>query len=119
MVKLEVYCSLLIVTIIKKACSSLFNANIFVHLEHSLIKFVSFLTVNVRSEDQKPQTSIKEGPSCSSLLSDIKQAIGAEKTRQMFLALQAYKTSNSYEQMVSTVVSLLTERDEDIALLER
>uniref|UniRef100_A0A673JES9 Regulator of telomere elongation helicase 1 n=1 Tax=Sinocyclocheilus rhinocerous TaxID=307959 RepID=A0A673JES9_9TELE len=68
---------------------------------------------------QKPQTSIKEGLSCSSLLSDIKQAIGAEKTRQMFLALQAYKTSNNYEQMVSTVVSLLTERDEDIALLER
>uniref|UniRef100_A0A673J6T9 Regulator of telomere elongation helicase 1 n=1 Tax=Sinocyclocheilus rhinocerous TaxID=307959 RepID=A0A673J6T9_9TELE len=76
-------------------------------------------TVNVRSEVQKPQTSIKEGLSCSSLLSDIKQAIGAEKTRQMFLALQAYKTSNNYEQMVSTVVSLLTERDEDIALLER
>uniref|UniRef100_A0A671NSV4 Regulator of telomere elongation helicase 1 n=1 Tax=Sinocyclocheilus anshuiensis TaxID=1608454 RepID=A0A671NSV4_9TELE len=75
--------------------------------------------VNVRSEVQKPQTSIKEGLSCSSLLSDIKQAIGAEKTRQMFLALQAYKTSNNYEQMVSTVVSLLTERDEDIALLER
>nr|AAH90710.1 Zgc:113114 [Danio rerio] len=75
--------------------------------------------VNVRSEEQKPQTSIKEGPSCSSLLSDIKQAIGAEKTRQMFSALQAYKTSNNYEQMVSTVVSLLTERDEDIALLER
>uniref|UniRef100_A0A8C1WQU5 Regulator of telomere elongation helicase 1 n=1 Tax=Cyprinus carpio TaxID=7962 RepID=A0A8C1WQU5_CYPCA len=68
---------------------------------------------------QKPQTSIKEGLSCSSLLSDIKLAIGAEKTKQMFLALQAYKTSNNYEQMVSTVVSLLTERDEDIALLER
>uniref|UniRef100_A0A672Q0N3 Regulator of telomere elongation helicase 1 n=1 Tax=Sinocyclocheilus grahami TaxID=75366 RepID=A0A672Q0N3_SINGR len=74
--------------------------------------------VNVIREVQKPQTSIKEGLSCSSLLSDIKQAIGAEKTRQMFLALQAYKTSNNYEQMVSTVVSLLTERDEDIALLE-
>uniref|UniRef100_A0A8C2IFP8 Regulator of telomere elongation helicase 1 n=1 Tax=Cyprinus carpio TaxID=7962 RepID=A0A8C2IFP8_CYPCA len=76
------------------------------------------LSVNVRSEVQKPQTSIKEGLSCSSLLSDIKLAIGAEKTKQMFLALQAYKTSNNYEQMVSTVVSLLTERDEDIALLE-
>uniref|UniRef100_A0A8C1WR91 Regulator of telomere elongation helicase 1 n=1 Tax=Cyprinus carpio TaxID=7962 RepID=A0A8C1WR91_CYPCA len=71
------------------------------------------------SNIQKPQTSIKEGLSCSSLLSDIKLAIGAEKTKQMFLALQAYKTSNNYEQMVSTVVSLLTERDEDIALLER
>ncbi|KTG38107.1 hypothetical protein cypCar_00004195 [Cyprinus carpio] len=75
--------------------------------------------VIVRSEVQKPQTFIKEGLSCSSLLSDIKQAIGAEKTRQMLLALQAYKTSNNYDQMVSAVVSLLTERDEDIALLER
>uniref|UniRef100_A0A8C1URZ5 Regulator of telomere elongation helicase 1 homolog n=1 Tax=Cyprinus carpio TaxID=7962 RepID=A0A8C1URZ5_CYPCA len=75
-------------------------------------------TVIVRSEVQKPQTFIKEGLSCSSLLSDIKQAIGAEKTRQMLLALQAYKTSNNYDQMVSAVVSLLTERYEDFALLE-
>uniref|UniRef100_A0A672Q0M5 Regulator of telomere elongation helicase 1 n=1 Tax=Sinocyclocheilus grahami TaxID=75366 RepID=A0A672Q0M5_SINGR len=85
----------------------------------SLVNIYEFFSVNVIREVQKPQTSIKEGLSCSSLLSDIKQAIGAEKTRQMFLALQAYKTSNNYEQMVSTVVSLLTERDEDIALLER
>ncbi|XP_057218677.1 regulator of telomere elongation helicase 1 isoform X2 [Triplophysa rosa] len=76
-------------------------------------------SVNVRNEEQKPQTSIKDGLSCSSFLSDIRQAIGAEKTRQMFLALQAYKTTNNYEQMVSTVVSLLTERDEDITLLTR
>lgn len=76
-------------------------------------------TVNVRKEEQKPQTSVKDGLSCSSLLSDIRQAIGAEKTRQMFVALQEYKTTNNYEQMVSTVVSLLTERDEDITLLTR
>ncbi len=98
--------------------ATLFLMQTFVHLE-LVFFFFFFFTVNVRSEVQKPQTSIKEGLSCSSLLSDIKQAIGAEKTRQMFLALQAYKTSHNYEQMVSTVVSLLTERDEDIALLER
>uniref|UniRef100_A0A8C1UR74 Regulator of telomere elongation helicase 1 homolog n=1 Tax=Cyprinus carpio TaxID=7962 RepID=A0A8C1UR74_CYPCA len=74
-------------------------------------------TVIVRSEVQKPQTFIKEGLSCSSLLSDIKQAIGAEKTRQMLLALQAYKTSNNYDQMVSAVVSLLTERYEDFLVV--
>uniref|UniRef100_A0A8C1UW48 Regulator of telomere elongation helicase 1 n=1 Tax=Cyprinus carpio TaxID=7962 RepID=A0A8C1UW48_CYPCA len=73
--------------------------------------------VIVRSEVQKPQTFIKEGLSCSSLLSDIKQAIGAEKTRQMLLALQAYKTSNNYDQMVSAVVSLLTERYEDFLVV--
>uniref|UniRef100_A0A671NT13 Regulator of telomere elongation helicase 1 n=1 Tax=Sinocyclocheilus anshuiensis TaxID=1608454 RepID=A0A671NT13_9TELE len=90
--------------------------------EHSLSRedeqLNSSQQLNQGGSHLKPQTSIKEGLSCSSLLSDIKQAIGAEKTRQMFLALQAYKTSNNYEQMVSTVVSLLTERDEDIALLE-
>ncbi len=92
------------------------------YLDADFCTFITCLfifTVNVRSDVQKPHTSIKEGLSCSSLLSDIKQAIGAEKTRQMFLALQAYKTSFNYEQMVSAVVSLLTERDEDIALLER
>lgn len=30
-----------------------------------------------------------------------------------------YKKTNDYEQMVSTVVGLLTERDEDIILLKR
>uniref|UniRef100_A0A8C2IFK8 Regulator of telomere elongation helicase 1 n=1 Tax=Cyprinus carpio TaxID=7962 RepID=A0A8C2IFK8_CYPCA len=91
--------------------------------EHSLSReerdALRLNTVFILASNPKPQTSIKEGLSCSSLLSDIKLAIGAEKTKQMFLALQAYKTSNNYEQMVSTVVSLLTERDEDIALLER
>uniref|UniRef100_A0A8B9HR04 Regulator of telomere elongation helicase 1 n=1 Tax=Astyanax mexicanus TaxID=7994 RepID=A0A8B9HR04_ASTMX len=35
------------------------------------------------------------------------------------LSLQTYKKTNNYEQMVSTVVGLLTERDEDIVLLRR
>uniref|UniRef100_A0AAR2M5B6 Regulator of telomere elongation helicase 1 n=1 Tax=Pygocentrus nattereri TaxID=42514 RepID=A0AAR2M5B6_PYGNA len=35
------------------------------------------------------------------------------------LTLQTYKKTNNYEQMVSTVVGLLTERDEDIVLLKR
>uniref|UniRef100_A0A8C1TF07 Regulator of telomere elongation helicase 1 n=1 Tax=Cyprinus carpio TaxID=7962 RepID=A0A8C1TF07_CYPCA len=73
----------------------------------------------ILDEDQNPKTSIQEGLSCSSLLSGIKQAIGAEKTHQLFSALQAYKNSNNYEQMVSTVVSLLTERNEDITILKR
>ncbi|KAG7327644.1 hypothetical protein KOW79_009250 [Hemibagrus wyckioides] len=61
----------------------------------------------------------KESQVSASLLSDIKKAIGAEKTNQLFLALQTYKKTNDYEQMVSTVVGLLTERDEDIILLKR
>lgn len=94
------------------------DANIYTIFWLSLWIFF-FFTANVRSEDQNPKTSIQEGLSCSSLLSGIKQAIGAEKTHQLFSALQAYKNSNNYEQMVSTVVSLLTERNEDITILKR
>ncbi|KAG9266683.1 regulator of telomere elongation helicase 1 [Astyanax mexicanus] len=68
---------------------------------------------------QKPQTSGKDGQFSATLLSDIKKAIGSEKTNQLFIALQTYKKTNNYEQMVSTVVGLLTERDEDIVLLRR
>ncbi|MCJ8737913.1 hypothetical protein PDJAM_G00029500 [Pangasius djambal] len=70
-------------------------------------------------KDQKLQQSGKESQFSASLLSDIKTAIGAEKTNQLFVALQTYKKTNDYEQMVSTVVGLLTERDEDIILLKR
>ncbi|KAF4083439.1 hypothetical protein AMELA_G00141320 [Ameiurus melas] len=68
---------------------------------------------------QKPQQSCKESQLSASLLSDIKKAVGAEKTNQLFVALQMYKKTDDYEKMVSTVVGLLTERDEDIILLKR
>lgn len=70
-------------------------------------------------KDQKPEQSCKESQLSASLLSDIKKSIGAEKTNQLFVALQMYKKTDDYEQMVSTVVGLLTERDEDIILLKR
>lgn len=70
-------------------------------------------------KNEKPQQSSKECQFSVSLLSDIKKAIGAEKTNQLFVALQMYKKTNDYNQMVSTVVGLLTERDEDIILLKR
>uniref|UniRef100_A0A4W4EBL9 Regulator of telomere elongation helicase 1 n=1 Tax=Electrophorus electricus TaxID=8005 RepID=A0A4W4EBL9_ELEEL len=69
--------------------------------------------------DQTPQQSGKGSQFSTSLVSDLKKAIGTEKTNQLFVALQTYKKTNNYEQMVSTVVGLLTERDEDIVLLRR
>ncbi|XP_076880804.1 regulator of telomere elongation helicase 1 [Brachyhypopomus gauderio] len=68
---------------------------------------------------QKSQQSGKGSQFSASLVSDVKKAIGAVKTNQLFVALQTYKKTNNYEQMVSTVVGLLTERDEDIVLLRR
>lgn len=81
--------------------------------------FFILFTVDAGVKDQKPQQSCKESQLSASLLSDIKKAIGAEKTNQLFVALQMYKKTDDYEQMVSTVVGLLTERDEDIILLKR
>lgn len=81
--------------------------------------FIYFLfAVDASVKDQKPQSSGTERQFSTSLLSDIKMAVGAEKTNQLFVALQTYKKTNDYEQMVSTVVGLLTERDEDIILLK-
>ncbi|XP_046714369.1 regulator of telomere elongation helicase 1 isoform X2 [Silurus meridionalis] len=68
---------------------------------------------------QNPPQSGKDSPFSASLLSDIRKAVGAEKTGLLFSALKEYRQTNDYEQMVSTVVGLLTERDEDIALLQR
>uniref|UniRef100_A0AAY4ES96 Regulator of telomere elongation helicase 1 n=1 Tax=Denticeps clupeoides TaxID=299321 RepID=A0AAY4ES96_9TELE len=55
----------------------------------------------------------------SALFADIKKAIGTQKTNQLFVALQTYKKNNDYENMVATVVSLLTEKDENFGLLKR
>lgn len=81
--------------------------------------FFFLFTVDASVKDPKTQQSGKDSQLSHSLLSDIKKAIGAEKTNQLFVALQTYKKTNDYEQMVSTVVGLLTERDEDIILLKR
>lgn len=75
--------------------------------------------MNANVKAQKQQQSDKDSELRASLLSDINKAIGTEKTKQIFEALKTYKNTNDYEQMVSTVVGLLTERDEDIVLLKR
>ncbi|XP_061113879.1 regulator of telomere elongation helicase 1 isoform X2 [Conger conger] len=53
----------------------------------------------------------------SAFLNDVKNAIGAEKSKLLFKAVQDYKKTDNYENMVSEVVSLLTEKSEDFCLL--
>ncbi|XP_040927591.1 regulator of telomere elongation helicase 1 isoform X3 [Betta splendens] len=55
----------------------------------------------------------------TAFLADIKKSLGAEKSSQLFQAIYKYKKTDNYEDMVTTVVSLLTERDEDFNLLVR
>lgn len=55
----------------------------------------------------------------TTFLADVKKALGVEKSTQLFQAIYSYKKTDNYEQLVTTVVSLLTERDQDIHLLIR
>ncbi|XP_072305421.1 regulator of telomere elongation helicase 1 [Eucyclogobius newberryi] len=55
----------------------------------------------------------------ATFLANVKKALGAEKSSRLFQAIRSYKQTDNYEQLVSVVVSLLTERDEDFHLLTR
>ncbi|KAM6976999.1 regulator of telomere elongation helicase 1 [Aplochiton taeniatus] len=53
----------------------------------------------------------------SKFVSDVKQAIGRERSNELFFALQTYQKTDNYENMVATLVSLLTEKNENFGLL--
>uniref|UniRef100_A0A7N6B0I8 Regulator of telomere elongation helicase 1 n=1 Tax=Anabas testudineus TaxID=64144 RepID=A0A7N6B0I8_ANATE len=53
----------------------------------------------------------------AAFLADVKKSLGAEKSGQLFQAIHNYKKTDNYENLVTTVVSLFTERDEDFNLL--
>lgn len=50
-------------------------------------------------------------------LIDVRKTLGAERSTQLFQAIRSYKTTDNYESLVATVVSLFTEKDEDFKLL--
>ncbi|XP_007575500.1 regulator of telomere elongation helicase 1 [Poecilia formosa] len=55
----------------------------------------------------------------AAFLADVKQALGPEKSAQLFQAIHGYKKTDDYDSLVTTVVSLFTERDENFHLLIR
>lgn len=69
---------------------------------------------------RQPQTgSAPKTEVHSAFLSDVKKALGAEESARLFQAIHSYKKSDNYENLVTTVVSLFTERDENFGLLNR
>uniref|UniRef100_A0A3Q2Y0N9 Regulator of telomere elongation helicase 1 n=1 Tax=Hippocampus comes TaxID=109280 RepID=A0A3Q2Y0N9_HIPCM len=64
---------------------------------------------------QKPQNTF----SSLFLTSNVKEALGPERSLQLCQAVNAYKTTDNYENMVTTVVALFTEREKDFHLLCR
>ncbi|KAM4736852.1 regulator of telomere elongation helicase 1 [Anableps anableps] len=55
----------------------------------------------------------------AAFLADVKKALGAERSAQLFQAIRSYKKTDDYDSLVTTVVSLFTERDENFSLLIR
>ncbi|XP_051281966.1 regulator of telomere elongation helicase 1 isoform X2 [Dicentrarchus labrax] len=71
---------------------------------------------------REPQTGSGSAPKSevhATFLADVKKALGPEKSAQLFQAIYSYKKTDNYENLVTTVVSLFTERDEDLNLLVR
>uniref|UniRef100_A0A667WX82 Regulator of telomere elongation helicase 1 n=1 Tax=Myripristis murdjan TaxID=586833 RepID=A0A667WX82_9TELE len=52
-----------------------------------------------------------------SFFSQSRRQTSSEKCSQLFVAIQNYKKTDNYETLVSTVVNLLTEKDDDFTLL--
>ncbi|XP_041114358.1 regulator of telomere elongation helicase 1-like [Polyodon spathula] len=52
-------------------------------------------------------------------LEDVKRALGPTKYKQFYVAIQAYKRTDNYDNMVSETVALFTEKTEDFELLRR
>ncbi|KAJ8390129.1 hypothetical protein AAFF_G00110030 [Aldrovandia affinis] len=67
--------------------------------------------------DPAPDKSAEKTKIYSTFLTDVKKAIGVERTNQLFKAIQDYKHTDNYNNMVSVVVSLLTETSEGYCLL--
>uniref|UniRef100_A0A7N5ZZL2 Regulator of telomere elongation helicase 1 n=1 Tax=Anabas testudineus TaxID=64144 RepID=A0A7N5ZZL2_ANATE len=84
------------------------------HRHHLRYKFneINSVTLISCSSGSAPKNEFH-----AAFLADVKKSLGAEKSGQLFQAIHNYKKTDNYENLVTTVVSLFTERDEDFNLL--
>ncbi|XP_042563626.1 regulator of telomere elongation helicase 1 isoform X2 [Clupea harengus] len=88
--------------------------------EHSLTREQRrALTTHTDSETSSGPEEVAVSSEPAALMSDVQKALGADKSKQLFSCLSAYRKNQQYDQMVTSVVSLLTERDEHLQLLKR
>ncbi|XP_006804367.1 regulator of telomere elongation helicase 1 isoform X1 [Neolamprologus brichardi] len=76
------------------------------------------------SKDEKKTVMLQNGSASknevhTTFLTDVKKALGAERSTQLFQAIHTYKNTDNYEKLVTTAVNLFTERDENFGLLVR
>ncbi|KAM3872221.1 regulator of telomere elongation helicase 1 [Diretmus argenteus] len=86
--------------------------------EHSLSKEEKEARLQQEGSQGKVQTAPKN-ELYAAFVADVKKAIGVKNCDQLFLAIHNYKTTDNYDDLVATMVSLLTEKDEDFSLLLR
>lgn len=61
--------------------------------------------------------SAKKNEAHATFLADVKKNLGAERSSQLFQAIHSYKKTENYENLVTKVVSLFSENDDDLHLL--
>lgn len=61
--------------------------------------------------------SSSKGHASSSYLADVKKSLRPSEVSLLFQTIDDYKKKDNYEKMVTTVVGLFTERDENFHLL--
>ncbi|XP_041080710.1 regulator of telomere elongation helicase 1-like isoform X3 [Polyodon spathula] len=83
----------------------------------SLTKVESHLTVQLVPKERK--MSAPQKLRLDVYLEDVKRALGPTKYNQFYVAIQAYKRTDNYDNMVSETVALFTEKPEDFQLLRR
>uniref|UniRef100_A0A674D0N1 Regulator of telomere elongation helicase 1 n=1 Tax=Salmo trutta TaxID=8032 RepID=A0A674D0N1_SALTR len=100
------------------SCSQL-NASLLLNKggHHLGIHRLTTEELDPKCEDQAPVQSAQESQIYASFIAAVKKSIGLEKSNQLFSAIQSYKKTDNYDSLVGTVVSLLTEKNEDFNLL--
>ncbi|KAF7658691.1 hypothetical protein LDENG_00009250, partial [Lucifuga dentata] len=88
---------------------------------HQLNRGGDHLSLHGLKEPQPVKTSesAEKTKAHTLFLAEVKKALGAEKSLELFQAVHCYKKTENFENLVSSAVSLFTEKDEDFHLLVR
>ncbi|MGH0156996.1 UNVERIFIED_CONTAM: hypothetical protein FKN15_032929 [Acipenser sinensis] len=110
-----------------EACCELTGEGCGYKPEHSLSKEEKEKLMQTAVESHLPVQLVSKEKNMSApqklylevYLEDVKRALGPTKYKQFYMAIQTYKRTDNYDNMVSETVALFTEKPEDFQLLRR
>ncbi|XP_063064363.1 regulator of telomere elongation helicase 1 [Engraulis encrasicolus] len=72
-----------------------------------------------RSSSSSSASSAAASSELKDLMGDVQRALGPSRAKELFSCLTSYRKTQLYDQMVTTVVGILSEKDEYLPLLKR